>query len=247
MAEFVLKAGERLDDLQRGGLSIIQHPGRFCFGIDAVLLAEFARALPGEKVMDLCSGTGIIPILMTSRSAGAAYQALEVQAESADMAARSVLGNHLENLITVTCGDLKDVPTACNGRFDVVTVNPPYAKLPSGKANATDAKSIARHEVLCTLDDVLDCAARLLKSKGKLFICYRPTRLADLLCAMRERKLEPKRMRFVHPKKDSEPNIVLVEGIKDAASELRVLPPLVVYDDHQNYTAEIYRIYQGEA
>lgn len=243
MENDLLRPGERLDELQRNGRRIIQHPGVFCFGMDAVLLAAFAKAYPGERVLDLCTGTGIIPILMESRYPGAFYTGLELQEESADMAARSVRCNGREEAITIVRGDLRQWEDRA-GSWDAVTVNPPYMKAPSGMHNQRQALSIARHEVECTLEDVLRVSARLLKSKGRLYMVHRPLRLAEILERMRYYRLEPKRMQLVYPRIDREPNMVLIEGVRDAAAELRVQPPLIVYQEDGSYTEPVRRIYE---
>lgn len=258
---FVLREGERLDDLQREGLRIIQHPGRFCFGMDAVLLSAFARAGRGEKVLDLCTGTGVIPLLMSARYPKTRYAALEIQPESADMARRSVVGNGLEDRIQILEGDLCQILHPQNGgltmtenisqrplketygRWDVVTVNPPYMKIPAGAANRSQAFSVARHEVACSLEEVIEAASKLLRSKGRFYMVHRPLRLPEILRVMHEKRLEPKRIRFVHPGPGKESNIVLIEGMRDASEEMRVLPPLMIYDDNGEYTPQVREIY----
>ena len=241
-----LKEGERLDELQRDGRRIIQHPGRFCFGMDAVLLSAFARAYPGEKVLDLCSGTGVIPILMESRYPGAHFTGLELQEESADMARRSVQVNGREEQIAILQGDLRNCEEQLKaGAWDVVTVNPPYMKVPAGQHNRNLAMNLARHEIACTLTDVLASAARLLKSKGRFYMVHRPMRLPEIMEQMRVFKIEPKRMQLVHPKLEREPNMVLIEGIRGGAPELRVAPPLIIYHEDGSYTEPVRRIYEG--
>ncbi|MBQ7916984.1 MAG: tRNA1(Val) (adenine(37)-N6)-methyltransferase [Firmicutes bacterium] len=247
MESNLLKEGERLDELQRNGRRIIQHPGVFCFGMDAVLLAAFAKAGPGERVLDLCTGTGIVPILMESRYPGAHYTGLEIQEASADMAMRSVCCNGREEAITILQGDLRNcTQTLPVGRWDAVTVNPPYMKAPSGRHNDNQRLSIARHEVECTLDDVIHTASKLLKSKGRFYMVHRPLRLVEILERMHYYKLEPKRMQLVYPKIDREPNMVLIEGVRDGGSELRVQPPLIIYNEDGTYTEPVRSIYEGE-
>ena len=243
----LLKSNERLDELNRKGYQIIQDPGRFCFGIDAVLLSDFASAKRNDRVLDMGTGTGIIPILMEARYDHGCYTGLEIQPDSADMAKRSVMLNHLEDKISIVTGDIKDASKIFGASsFDVVTTNPPYMIDAHGLQNPTDAKAIARHEVCCTLDDIIREASRLLKQSGHFYMVHRPFRLAEIFSKMIEYKIEPKRMRLVHPYIDKEPNMVLIEGIKGAKSRITVENPLIVYEKEGVYTEEIYKIYGYE-
>lgn len=235
-----LKPEERLDDLQVNGYEIIQHPGKFCFGMDAVLLSNFARVKKGEKVLDLGTGTGIIPILLTAKTDGERFVGLEIQEESADMARRSVAHNHLEEKIEIVNGDIKEASKLFGlSSFDVVTTNPPYMIGQHGIANASDTKAIARHEVLCTLEDILRESARVLRPGGRFFMVHRPFRLAEILSKMVEYKIEPKRMRMVHPFIDKEPNMVLIEGIRGGNSRMTIERPLIVYQEQGIYSEEL--------
>lgn len=235
-----LKSGERLDDLQINGYEIIQHPGKFCFGMDAVLLANFAKVKSGEEVLDLGTGTGIIPILLTAKTEGRRFVGLEIQEESADMARRSVLHNHLEDKVEIVTGDIKEAADIFGPvSFDVITTNPPYMIGQHGIANPSDAKAIARHEVLCTLDDILRESARVLKPGGKFCMVHRPFRLAEIMSKMVELGLEPKRMRMVHPYIDKEPNMVLIEGVRGGNSRITVERPLIVYKEQGVYSDEL--------
>ena len=235
-----LKREERLDDLQVNGFEIIQHPGKFCFGMDAVLLANFARVKKGETALDLGTGTGIIPILLTAKTEGEQFVGLEIQEESADMAKRSVEHNHLNDKINIVTGDIKEAATIFGpASFDVITTNPPYMIGQHGIANPSDAKAIARHEVLCTLDDILRESAKILRPGGRFYMIHRPFRLAEILSKMVEVKIEPKRMRMVHPFLDKEPNMVLIEGKRGANSRMTVERPLVVYKDVGVYSDEL--------
>lgn len=235
-----LKPEERLDDLQVKGYEIIQHPGKFCFGMDAVLLANFARVRKNEKVLDLGTGTGIIPILMSAKTEGEYFRALEIQEESADMARRSVLHNHLEDRIEIVTGDIKEAAGIFGPvSFDVITINPPYMIGQHGIANSSDTKAIARHEVLCTLDDILRESAKMLKYRGRFYMVHRPFRLAEILSKMVAAGIEPKRMRFVHPFLDKEPNMVLIEGLRGGNSRMTIEPPLIVYKEPGVYSDEL--------
>ena len=235
---------ERLDELQRNGYYIIQNPGRFCFGMDAVLLSGFARVKPGERAIDLGTGTGIIPILLEAKTKGEHFTGLEIQPESADMAARSVRYNHLEEKIDIVTGDIKEASKLFGASsFDIVTTNPPYMIGQHGLTNPADAKAIARHEILCSLDDILRESARLLKPQGRFYMVHRPFRLAEIFCKMVEYRIEPKRMQLVYPYVDKEPNMVLIEGMRGGKSRLTVEKPLIVYKEQGVYTDEIYDIY----
>lgn len=235
-----LKQEERLDDLQVNGYEIIQHPGKFCFGMDAVLLSNFARVKKGESALDLGTGTGIIPILLSAKTQGERFVGLEIQEESADMATRSVLHNGLEEKIKIVNGDIKEaVEIFGPASFDVITTNPPYMIGQHGIANASDAKTIARHEVLCTLDDILRQSAKILRPGGRFYMVHRPFRLAEIFSKMVELKIEPKRMRMVHPFVDKEPNMVLIEGIRGGNSRMTVERPLVVYKEVGIYSDEL--------
>lgn len=240
----LLKNNERIDDLHRNGYQIIQDPGRFCFGMDAVLLSGFAKVKRGEKVLDLGTGTGIIPILLEAKTEGAHFTGLEIQPESADMAQRSVLYNGLEEKISIVTGDIKDASNIFGASsFDVITTNPPYMIGEHGIKNGADAKTIARHEVLCTLDDILSQSARMLKQGGRFYMVHRPFRLAEIFSKMIQYKIEPKRMQLVSPYIEKEPNMVLIEGMKGAKSRITVEKPLIVYEDEGVYTRDILEIY----
>lgn len=239
-----LKSGERLDDLQINGYEIIQHPGRFCFGMDAVLLSAFVRAGGQEHVLDLCTGTGILPLLLEAKGKGGRFCGIEVQKESADMAARSVAHNGLTDKIRIITGDIKEADDYFEpASFDVVTVNPPYMTEHHGLKNPDSEKAIARHEILCTLSDVLTAGSRMLKEKGRFYMVHRPFRLTEILTGMHACRLEPKRIRFVHPYQDREPNMVLIEGMKGANARTTVEPPLIVFNQDRSYTDEVAELY----
>lgn len=239
-----IRDGERIDELQRNGYVIIQHPKRFCFGMDAVLLSGFAHVKAGEHVLDLGTGTGIIPILLEARTEGEHFTGLEIQPESADMARRSVELNHLESKIDIITGDVKDASRRFGASsFDVITTNPPYMAGKHGLQNVQNAKTVARHEVLCTLEDILRESAKLLLPKGRFYMVHRPFRLSEIMCMMTKYGIEPKRMKLVHPYVDREPNMVLIEGLRGGRSRLTVEKPLIVYQENGKYTNEIYEIY----
>jgi len=239
-----VRPGERLDELQRNGYMIIQDPERFCFGMDAVLLSGFATAKSGDQVADLGTGTGIIPILMEAKTDAAHFTALEIQKDSADMAARSVALNHLENKIDIVTGDIKEAGHLFGlSHFDVVTSNPPYMTGQHGLVNPYLPKAIARHEVLCTLKDVVQAAAALLKPGGHFFMVHRPFRLPEIFAQMQACQIEPKRMKMVHPFVDREPNMVLIEGVYGGRPRLLVEKPLIVFKEQGVYTEEITTLY----
>ena len=244
MQEDLIHPQERLDDLQRSGLKILQDPSRFCFGMDAVLLSGFARVKPGELVLDIGTGTGIIPLLLSAKTEGKHFSGLEIQPAMADMAARSVAYNHLGDRIRIVCGDIcasdSIWPAAA---FDVITCNPPYMNDLHGLKNPDDALAIARHEVLCTLEDIVRESARMLKSRGRLYMVHRPHRLMDILGTMRRYKLEPKTLQLVHPFADKEANMVLIEAVRSGGTYMHVKEPIIVYESQGVYTPVIRDIY----
>lgn len=239
-----LKDGERIDELQRNGYRIIQNPEKFCFGMDAVLLSGFARIRPGERVVDLGTGTGIIPVLLEAKTQAAHITGLEIQEESADMAERSVAMNHLKEKIDIVHGDIREASEILGRSIcEVVTVNPPYMIGKHGLANPDMPKAIARHEVLCTLEDVVRESAALLKPGGRLYMVHRPFRLAEIFSVMMKYRIEPKCMRLVYPYVDREPNMVLLEGTLGGKSRITVEKPLIVFEKPDVYTEEIREVY----
>ena len=240
----VLKENERIDDLERNGYHIIQDTKRFCFGMDAVLLSGFARVKEGAHVLDLGTGTGIIPILLEAKTKAEHLTGLEIQEDSADMARRSVLLNGLEDKIDIVTGDIKEAESLFDAAsFDVITCNPPYMIGKHGITNEGNAKAIARHEILCTLEDIVSRAAKLLKPGGNFFMVHRPFRLAEIMTVLQAYKLEPKRMQLVYPFVDKEPNMVLIEANRGGKPRLTVEKPLIVYKEPGVYMPEIYEIY----
>lgn len=239
-----LKENERIDDLQRNGYKIIQKRDGFCFGMDAVLLSGFANVKQGEKALDLGTGTGIIPLLLEARYQGSHYTGLEIQEEMAEMAARSVALNRLEDKIRIVTGDIKEASRLFGAAsFDVVTSNPPYMNDAHGLKNPDLPKAIARHEVLCSLEDVVREASRLLRPGGRFYMVHRPHRLVEIIAVLKEWRLEPKRMKMVHPFVDKEANMVLIEAVRGGRSMIKVEAPIVVYKEPGVYTDEIYTIY----
>lgn len=239
-----IKEEERIDDLHRNKYRIIQHPKKFCFGMDAVLLSGFAKVNPGETVLDLGTGTGIIPILLEAKTSGKHFTGLEIQSDSADMASRSVSLNQITDKVEIVQGDIKEASSLFGlASFDVVTSNPPYMNHSHGIVNPGEAKAIARHEILCTLEDVIKEASRCLKPMGRFYMVHRPHRLVEIINVLSSYKLEAKRLRFVHPYQDKEPNMVLIECVKGGGAYLKIDPPLIVYKEQNQYTEEIYTIY----
>lgn len=235
---------ETLEDLQISGLSLIQKKSGFRFGIDAVLLADFAKDIASEKTLDLCTGSAVIPILLSAKSKAKEIFGLEIQKSVFDTAVRSVLLNNLENRIFLTLGDLKNAAEIYGKRkFDLITCNPPYMPTGCGIQNPESEKVIARHEILCTLEDVIRVSSDLLKHKGHLVIVHKPTRLADIIYQMRSYDLEPKRIRFIHKSLKSEPSLVLIDAVFKGGTELRIMPPLYLYNDDGSETAELGEVY----
>lgn len=235
---------EGIDDLQLKGLKLIQKQQGFRFGVDAVLLSDFANIKNKHRVIDLCTGTGIVPFLAYGKYNPKEVIGLEIQDDMVEMANRSSILNDTTDVVKFVNGDLKDKKLIDSlGKFDVVTVNPPYKLNNAGIVNPNDKLAIARHEVMCTLEDVIVSARRLLKDNGRMFIVHRPERLADIFGLMRKYKIEPKRVRMVQPNTKKAPNIVLVEGQRDGGAFLKWEETLYVYDDNGNYSEEIDRIY----
>ena len=239
-----LLENERIDDLQIRSLSIIQRTDGFCFGCDAVLLSHFASVKKGDRVLDLCTGNGIIPLLLWAKKEPREITGVEIIPEIADMAKRSAELNDIEN-IKIINDDLKNCVSLFGFEtFDAVTCNPPYEKKGGGIVNPADIKAIARHEIMCSLDDVLSVSSSVLKFGGKLFMVHRTNRMADVLCAMRKYSLEPKRIQLITPAPGKEPNLFLVEGTKGSKPFLKFEKTLYMYDHNGNYTDEINYIYE---
>lgn len=246
-----LKMHKRRDDLQNGYF-VWQNPEMFCFGIDAVLLAHFPEIRNGDRVLDLCTGFGPIPLIMYAEAEKAgrqrvSFSGIEIQERAASLAAESVRDNGLEDKIRIIRGDLREAETLLGAdSCSLITCNPPYRKAGSGICSANEAEQIAREELMCTLEDVVCVSAKLLVPKGRLAMVHRPQRLAELLDLLRQYRIEPKRLRMIHPRPDREASMVLVEAVRGGRPELRVLPPLIVYGPDGNYTPEVLRIYGME-
>ena len=225
-----IRPGERLDDLQLNGLELIQDPEKFCFGVDAVLLSDFVKVRPGENVLDLGTGNGIIPLLLSAKTQAAHITGLEIQEDIVEMARRSVSHNGLNDRIDIVEGDIKEAADIFKPAFfDVITTNPPYMLAEHGLRNPDDSRAIARHEVLCSLDDILRESMKLLQDKSRFYMIHRPFRLTEIMIKMNYYKIEPKRIRFVHPYIDKEPTMVLIEGVRGARPRVTVEPPVVLH------------------
>ncbi|MCX7714683.1 MAG: tRNA1(Val) (adenine(37)-N6)-methyltransferase [Clostridia bacterium] len=243
--DICLKSDECIDDLQYKNLSIIQKKHGFRYGTDAVLLADFAGKNSYQSVLDLCTGTAIVPILLSGYTDTKKIFGLEIQEEIADMAKRSVLMNSLENRIRIDCGDLKNAEDIYGMRvFDAIVCNPPYIKHGAGLVNNQDTKIISRHEVLCSLEDVVKISSKLLKDRGHFFMVHRPNRLVDIIYTMRSFQIEPKRMQFVHPSYGKTANLVLIEGILYGGAELKMEVPIYIFNADGKYTDEMKKIYR---
>lgn len=235
---------ESVEDLQLNGLRIIQKKQGFRFGVDAVLLSDFAASAKSKATLDLCTGNGIVPILLSEKTDTKKICGIEIQPEVCDMAKRSVVLNKLDGRVEIIQGDLKNAAEIYGrGCFDKITCNPPYMKNGAGLLNDADAKIIARHEIMCTLEDVIRISAQLLIPMGKLFMVHRPSRLIDIICTMRQYKIEPKLLRFVCPAVGKPPNLVLISGAKGGSSELKCLPPLYLFNADGTETDELKKIY----
>ena len=247
MKQELIKPNERLDDLQNG-YCLIQDPSGFCFGMDAVLFSSFIRIHKGESLLDLGTGTGILPVLLAARTPAGPMTGLEIQPAYADMARRSVLYNGLEDRIRIVQGDIKEAATYFGAAsFHVVISNPPYMPCGRGKISTADAVAAARHEILCTLKDVIVQAKTVLVDGGRLFLVHRPVRLAEIMWRLKENALEPKRMRLVYPYSDRKPNLVLLEARKGGGPGLETEPPLIVFQNGGIPTEEVENIYGRKA
>ncbi len=238
----ILQPNEQIDDLQYKGIKIIQDDKMFRFGTDAVLLAGFAEAWPRETVVDFCTGTGIIPLLITART-GAKVIGVEIQHRAAELAEKSVQLNGLEEKIRIVEGDIKEAKSFIKEHVHAVICNPPYERVGSGGISAAEEIRIARHEVMCNMDDVVKSASELLQTGGRLYMIHRISRMAELIYTMKKYRIEPKIIRIVQSEQDKPPILVLVKGVKDANPDCIVPIPLVIQDKDGNYTEEMDKIY----
>ena len=236
----------RLDDLQIGGLKIYQDTDAFCFGMDAVLLSGYARIRPGENVLDIGTGNGVLPILLSAKTEAAHFTGIEIQEEAASLAERNVSYNHLGDRIRIICGDVREAVRADKqdtaGSFQVIVTNPPYIRRGSGICRE-DARGIARHEIKLSLRELMEACRVLLPDRGRLYMVHRAERLADVLGEMRRASIEPKTLRMVHPYADREAELILVEGIRGGRPQTDVQPPLIIHTADGRYTQEADRIY----
>lgn len=244
----LLEENERIDDLEFEGLKIIQNTEGFCFGIDSILLSDYAKNLKkGAKVIDIGTGTGIIGILLCKKSKAGHITGIEIQKEVAQMAQRSIKLNNLEEKFDIKNINIKDVfDEIAPNSIDTIVTNPPYMKVNTGAQNVEKKKLISRHEIECNLEDIIKISYKLLKGKGEFYMVHRAERLVDIMYLLRKYKIEPKTIRFVHSKKEKSPNLILIKCIKDGGNGLRIDKPLVIYDENGNYTHEIYEIYNKE-
>ena len=239
-----IKQNEAIDDLQIQGLKIIQKTDAFKFGTDAVLLSDFAKPVKSNYTLDLCTGSGIVPLLLSAKTDTLKICGIEIQKDIADMAKRSVTMNALDERIHITCADLKDSVDIYGKRvFDLITCNPPYMRRDSAILNDMDSKIIARHEILCTLEDIISVCSKLLKTTGHIVMVHRPSRLCDLIFLMKKYEIEPKRLRFVHKSAKDAPVLVLVDGLYKGKSDVKILPPLIMYDENGEESEELKSIY----
>lgn len=240
-----LKENERIDDLELDGLKIIQNKNGFCFGMDSVLLSDFAKEIKkNSTILDMGTGTGILGILLSAKTQDTKITGVEIQPEVAQMAQRSVQLNHLEERIDIICEDIKELKKIYETQsFDAIVTNPPYKKKGTGGINENEAKLISRHEITANLEDFISIASYLLKDQGSIYMVHRPERLADIMTSLRKYKLEPKVIKFVHPNQEKEPNLILVKATKNARPFLKVENPIYIYDLQGNYTKEILEIY----
>ncbi len=243
--DIVLKENERIDDLEFKDLKIIQNKDGFCFGIDSILLTGYAKNIKANSsVIDLGTGTGIIPILLSGKTNTTNFVGVEVQAEVADMAKRSVKLNNLEDRIDILNSNILDLNKKYKkASFDVVTTNPPYKKLNTGITNINDKKLISRHEITASLEQFIEMASFLLKDFGEFYMVHRPDRLVDIFSIMRQKNIEPKKIKFVYPNENKKTNLILIKGIKNGNPFLEYDNNLYVYDNQGNYTKDILKIY----
>ena len=245
MKKIELKDNEIIDDLELNNLKIIQNNNGFKFGIDSILLSDFAKKIKKDSiVLDIGTGTGIISILLSAKTEANKIIGIEIQREVADMAKRSVILNKLENKIEIINDDINNIEKYFeNNYFDVIVTNPPYQKNNTGLKSENEKNLISRHEIKCTLEDIIKKSFKILKDKGEFYMVHRPERLVDIMYLMRKNKIEPKELRFVYPKISDKPNLILINSIKNAKQFLKVEKPLIIYNEEGIYTKEVLSIY----
>lgn len=235
---------ERVDDLQRNGLAIIQNPNQFCFGMDAVLLADFVTLRKHDRVVDLGTGTGILPILLSQNEDTAVFDAIEWQPYMAEMSGRSIQMNGLQDRICIHCDDVRNAHSFLGYEtVSAVVSNPPYGKQKATIHSENTGERLSKHETDCTLTDFINAAAAILKNQGRFFVVFPANRLLDLLDTLRSKRLEPKRIRMVCSKASKPPYLVMIEAVKNAKPFLLWEKPLIVYNENGVETAEMDRIY----
>lgn len=238
---------ETIDDLQCGGYKLLQDSDGFKFGTDAVLLSDFAKGCRCKRLLDMCTGNGIVPILLAAKTKIGRIYGIEIQKSAAELARRSAELNALKDRVEIINGDIKEYNRYFEKRsFDAVTCNPPYMKAGSSIVNENDAKMIARHEISCTLEDIISAAAELLAVGGRFFMVHRPKRLAEVIACMKKHRIEPKRLRFVHPDEHSEPALFLIDGLIFGGEEIRIMPPLFLKGENGEESEELKAIYGRE-
>jgi len=236
---------ERIDDIGFSGYRLIQNPKWFCYGVDAVLIADFASGAKGRRVVDLGTGTGIIPLVMMHKCSPEHIYGVEVQPEVADMAERTVAMNGLQDRISIVNENVKDAAEVIGpGTVDVVVTNPPYVEAGGGIHSGNIHKAVARHEIEGTLEDFIGCAFKLLKESGDLYMINRPSRLVDTVDLCRKYRLEPKELQFIQPAEGKKPNIFMIHCVKYGRPELKFMDPVCVYDEQRSYTSQIMDIYE---
>ncbi len=236
---------EKIDDVQINGLKIIQRQDWFSYGVDAVALADFVDVKKGKRILDMGTGTGIIPLLLSAFTSYEEIIGIEIQASVAKMAQKSVVLNELENRISIVEMDINDsIAQFGKNSFDTIVTNPPYMAFDEGMHNENEVKAISRHEIKAELEDIVNIAADLLKDNGNFYMIHRPHRLVDIFYYCRKYRLEPKLVKFIHPKEGKVPNIVLIKCTKFGKAELKYMPPLNVYDENGTYTESLLEIYR---
>lgn len=243
--EINLKENERIDDLEFKNLKIIQNKKNFCFGIDSILLSDFAKEIKSNsKVLDLGTGTGILGILLCGKTNLSKIIGIEIQKDMCDMAQRSIDLNNLENRFEILNYDIRNIDFKLQMEtFDYVVTNPPYKKIDTGIQNKEDSILIAKHEVKCNLEDIINKSFKMLKNNGTIYMVHRPDRLVDIFYLLRKYNLEPKQLRLVYSKTNEMPKLVLIKATKNSKPFLKVDKPLIIYNEDGNYTDEVLKIY----